>query len=310
MKTITKLENMLNRDELEKLIALTKQSNDLAYRFYYLRALRKLGEYHIMLSFISEYQMELYSHDAPTLIRLHIDALIEIGDFDQALNVLKQYDNFPYFSMETNEVISELGERVQKKRKEKTMIRDYNIQEIERRLSSDNYDLMYSALEYINANFHDSYLPLIAKVLKVSKNELSQSILLITLKEHGYKDEVMLNKFMQNFNLSLDKLHVIGEDKPFLNLQKAVKEFVKVDDDLNVEQIALELLLRHTLFLYPLQYQKKDQNLLVHYFYYLALGYQGRTEKIEEFCARFNLEVFSLNGLVDKYYFRAFRRAL
>ena len=63
--------------------------------------------------------MQLYTNNAAQLIDWHIDILLELDDLDQTLNTLKIYETFPYFSLETNELIAKLGDKVQQKRKKK-----------------------------------------------------------------------------------------------------------------------------------------------------------------------------------------------
>lgn len=293
-------------DDLETLLKLTKGTNDPFLMFYRLKALIKIGEYHIALSYIAENQMELYNFDAPNLIRAHIDLLSELNDLDQALNSLKQYEDFPYFSLETNEIIASLGDKVQKRRKDNFERKQLDLRELERRLFSSDHDLTLSALIYIEKFYSDSYITLLEKVLINASEETLKSYVLYVLKKKEYAKTVKINKHGIILKVNPAKLFEPGETTSQKALYKEVAKIVAQDDDLNFKEVINDLISRHIFTIYPQNYDKKDVIALSQTFHFLALNITGRISSFEEFLNEFAYDVNALLEVREKYYFLPF----
>ncbi len=303
-----KIKALLENNEIEALLTLTKGTRDPLLMHYRLKGLIKLGEYHIALSFISENQMELYTYNAPELIKAHIDILNELKDLDQALNVLKQYEDFPYFSLETNEIIAALGDAVQKARKDNFRYRQLDLLEIERRLFSGDHDLTLSALVYIDKYYHESYITILEKVLLNAEEETLKSYLLYILKQKDHNKTVAINKYGVILKVNPAKLFEPGETTAQKALFKEVDKIIEQDDDINFKGVILDLINRHIFTIYPQNYDKKDVVLLSQTFHYLTLSVTGRMEDFNEFLDTYNYDGDALLYIRDKYYFLPFLR--
>lgn len=301
-----KLKRLLFNNEIETLLNLTKNSDIPEYRFYYLAGLRKLGEYHIALSYISEYQMELYTFNAPQLIKWHIDILLEINELDQALNVLKQYGNFPYFSLETNEIIATLGEKVQNRRKQNNMRKTYDLPELERRLFASNKEVVFSALNYIDHFYHESYLGLLQKVLLNSDNEITKALIILLLATKGYDEPIKLKKFSQIIKVKPASHPAPGTSKVERKIKLLLDEKSKAAETQNFDKVVHDLFNHYTIFLYPLKFENKDINLIVLILEYYALLMMGHPLEFNEFFSTKDVDINSIISVINKYHFDNF----
>lgn len=306
MQKNDKFERLLREEGIEELITLTKKSKSVSDKFYYLRALRKIGEFNIALSFISEFQMELYLLDAPLLIELHIDTLVEIDDLNQALNVLKQYESFPYFSLETNELISALQADVKKKRHAKNETKKYDLQALDALFFHGNEQQAFAALNYIERNYNEHYISLLQKVLLDSPSEMIKSFTLILLFEKKCSAKVKINKFKKILNVVPSRLFAPASAKSQQALLKKIVKIGEEDQDLNFQKLITEIYFHHIGFIYPISYQNEDLDNVAHYLQFLALNTIGRTIDFETFFLEYGYKPFDLTILNAKYYFREF----
>lgn len=306
MERNEKYERFLREERIEELLTLTKNSKNPLDKFYHLRALRKIGEFNIALSFISEFQMELYSYDAPFLIELHIDTLTEIDDLNQALNVLKQYEYFPYFSLETNELISSLQEQVKKRRHERHEAKKYDLQALDSLFFQGNEQQAFAALNYIEKNYNEHYISLLQKVLLNSPHEMIKSFTLILLFEKKHAEQVKINKFNKIMPVVPSTLFAPANGKTQRVLLKKIVKLGKEDEDFNFQKLMTEIFFHHVGFIYPISYMSEDIDDLSHYFQYLALNTIGRTINFEDFFLEYGYRPFDLLDLDSKYHFMAF----
>ncbi|OQA79532.1 MAG: hypothetical protein BWY30_00116 [Tenericutes bacterium ADurb.Bin239] len=305
---IDKLTKLFNDGDIETVIALSKNSNDPKVQFFYLAALRYLGEFEIALSFISEQQMKLYNEDAPRLIEWHIDILLELDYLDQALNTLKMYEDFPYFSLETNELIASLGEKVQHKRKLKTMQKNFDLYEIERRLFSRSAELAYSALNYINNNYHEAYVPILKKALLDAPDENTKSLVVFALKNKNFNEVVQVNKFGK-----LVKCNPALAPDPFATkaweaLSNKMIAISNDDEDMNFGSVASSLMLGHAIYLYPIIYANNDIDGLASAYHFMTLRALGRGRNLIDFANEFNYDLNKIEATLNKYHFDYFRK--
>lgn len=301
-----KLIDYFERGEIDKVIALSKGSKDPEIQFFYLAALRYLGEYQIALSFISENQMQLYTNNAPQLIDWHIDILLELDDLDQALNTLKIYETFPYFSLETNELIAKLGDKVQQKRKEKNRQHKFDLFELERRLLCRNVELAFSAVSYMVSNFHEAYIALFKRALLDAPINNVKSIIIFALKELKHNETVQVNKFGK-----LIKVNPATAPDPFktkggAKLIKKMQEVAALDDYNQFSEVADSLITGHAMYIYPLTYEVKDVDGLVDAYLYYIYRALGCINNVNEYIEEHGLNAETLFAIFTKYHFTYF----
>lgn len=293
--------------DIEKVLALTKESKDPEHMFFYLAGLRLIGEYEIALSYIAEHQMELYDFDAPRLIKWHVDILLELDDLNQALNVIKTYHTFPYFSLETNELISSLGDKIQQKRKNRDKKMKLDLFELERRLLADNPDLAYSALTYMNTNFHDAYYALYKRALLDAPLEDVKSFILFVLKEKKYNETLQVNKFG-----NLMKINPATAPDPFntkagSKLVEQIEDALLNDESGQVEEVADAIVPAHAFFIYPITYELQDVEALVETYCFIIYESMGRVKSVDEFVTLYGGNKETIEKMLNKYHFEYFK---
>ncbi|MFA5660232.1 MAG: hypothetical protein WC968_02420 [Bacilli bacterium] len=301
-----RLKELLRKGDIETLLKLTKNSEDPVSAFFYIAGLRQIGEYQIALSYISEHQMELYNTNAPQLIEWHIDILLELNELDQALNILKQYDTFPYFSLETNELITRLSDKVQKKRKEKYEQRHITLPVIEKRLLSMSEELMLSAVQYLDTYYHESYEILLGKVLREAPLELTKSLVLFLLRQKGSKSQFKVHKFDQIITADITKLQEPLNIKAVQHIIASLKDLTAKEKEVNFFKNSLDLFNQHLLFYYPLSYTLKDVPHIAEYLYYLTTNMMGNHLTLEDFSLEHDFNLEALLRIEKKYYFDKF----
>lgn len=303
---MNELEKLLASNQLEKLVLLTKGVNEPLFRLYYIKALVKLGDYRIALSEILENSMELYSFNALEIIKTHINILRELKEFDQALNVLKMYEDYPYISQEVNELIYSLIERVQGWRSYETKKKVLTLQEIERRLLSSNADLTLGALQYISTNYHESYVTLLQKVLLSEVRPYTKSLILFLLKDVNYAFPLKVEKFGK-----LTKYTPKTGFDPYResNLKK-FSPYLKFsgDDehDITLSNTAYSIMRGHLLYLYPFVVNAKDIPLVSEIYKFLAINALGADKSLDAHIYDYKLNKDQVYEVFEKYYFHSF----
>lgn len=297
---------LLKKGDIETLLKLTKDSEDPVSAFFYIAGLRQIGEFQIALSYISEHQMELYNANAPQLIEWHIDMLLELGELDQALNILKQYDTFPYFSLETNELITRLSDKVQTKRKGNVEQRHLTLPVVEERLLSKKEEAMLGAIQYLDKFYHESYEILLQKALRDAPLELTKSLILFLLRQKGSKSKFKLHKFGQIITVDMTKLQEPIHTKSVQQIIARLKVFASQEKEVNFFNVSLELFNQHVLFYFPLVYTLKDVAHFSEYLYFLTTNMMGNIIPLEEFVLEHNFELDPLLDIHQKYYFALF----
>ncbi len=306
MNDIKHLEALYEGGEIEKLLTLTSTSSDIQHRLFYLRGLRKIGEFEIALSYISDHQMDLYDAFGPTLIELHIDTLFEVGDLDQALNMLKQYEAFPYFSLETNEVIAKLKAEVQRRRKNKQQEHVYDLLALEQALLMGREDLAMSALNYVGKHYSDSYIGLLQKAMLQAPSEMVRSFTLLLLYEKRYDQVVQIKKFAQIKKVVPSKITDPLKTRNFMKMDETLKALAERDNDSNIKTVLENVFIHHFIHLFPQTVTLKDVDLVAKLYEFTALNMMGRNISFPNFLIEESLDEHMMAQLITKYEFLHF----
>lgn len=300
------LQTLYDNDALESLVNLTKKSNQPDAMFFYLKALLKLGEFGLALSYIEEHSITLYEYDAISLMNMHIDILLEEARFDYATNMLKMYEDYPYFSQEANDVIKELQAKVAEKRLDTTKKRELTLKDLRARLYGRSIDLFVSAVLYIVEEKEPLYLDLLRPFLLEEVNTGRKSLVIVYLLNSPSDGVFDIWRFGKIHSVDFSKV-----SKPFYEYNARMATLLPkqsyISNDVTLERALFNVFFRHRIHTFPLNIDEEDESFLMKYYYYIALNMIGNPHTLEQYAAEYDLALDALPYYRKKYHLHVLR---
>ncbi len=300
------LQTLYENDALEPLVNLTKKSKHPAVMFFYLKALLKLGEFGLALSYIEEHSILLYEYDALSLMQMHIDILLEEARFDYAINMLKMYEDYPYFSQEANDLIKELQAKVNAKRSNSTKKRELTIKDLKTRLNHENIDLFVSALVYIINEKEPLYFDLLRPLLLEEYNTGRKSLVIIHLLRSEIDSDFEIWRYGTVYTVNFNKVSKTFYEYNARFATLFPKE-VYIANDVTLERAIWSVFFRHRVHTFPLEIALEDEPFLIKYYHYIALNMIGNPHTLEQYAAEYSLALDELPKYRNKYHLHVLR---
>ena len=283
------LKSLMDRKDYELVIKLTENSQDINYLFYRISAFLALGKGERALATIKA-NRKILEGDLSLLVKIHIEILCLLNNFDEAYEELKYYENLPYESQEVEEILRAMPNYIRNAEKESFRSKNIDEDELNKRLMCDNEEEVLGALDQIKSLSLNNFLPNVLKLISSHPRQFIRTFALLLLVHSNYNHEVEflhINKVKKvNPSLLPEPFVVPG----FKDLNAITNAFMKEYRDPTIMQNALQELSSYLLFIYPEQYTlSKDETLVV--FGYLAKQLlQIDISDLETICAQKGLD--------------------
>ena len=231
------------------------------------------------LFFINNYQDELLKEDPVSFISFHVDFYALKDDINKTLEVVNYYKNAPYISMEVEDMLNELKNKLERYRDsqnkgQKTKSND----ELEKELFSNNENAIASSLTYLSNQNIRMYIPLLKKFL-ISSNVVYKykTLVLFMLVEQKIDEEIDVDKDGLIYTITPSLLELPFDTYEY---QLCKEEIEKTSDDNSIKNIAVELLNTVQIKEYPSSFVDMDNiQLMKDIFIQMAISYLDPTKK-------------------------------
>ena len=231
------------------------------------------------LFFINNYQDELLKEDPVSFISFHVDFYALKDDINKTLEVVNYYKNAPYISMEVEDMLNELKNKLERYRDsqnkgQKTKSND----ELEKELFSNNENAIASALTYLSKLNIRMYIPLLKKFL-ISSDVVYKykTLVLFMLVEQKIDEEIDVYKDGLIYTITPSLLELPFDTYEY---QLCKGEIEKTSDDNSIKNIAVELLNTVQIKEYPSSFVDMDNiQLMKDIFIQMAISYLDPTKK-------------------------------
>ena len=231
------------------------------------------------LFFINNYQDELLKEDPVSFISFHVDFYALKDDINKTLEVVNYYKNAPYISMEVEDMLNELKNKLERYRDsqnkgQKTKSND----ELEKELFSNNENAIASALTYLSKQNIRMYIPLLKKFL-ISSDVVYKykTLVLFMLVEQKIDEEIDVYKDGLIYTITPSLLELPFDTYEY---QLCKEEIEKTSDDNSIKNIAVELLNTAQIKEYPSSFVDMDNiQLMKDIFIQMAISYLDPTKK-------------------------------
>ena len=182
------LKSLMDRKEYELVIKLTKDSKDINYLFYRISAFLALGRGEDALVTIKQ-NRHILEADLSLLIKIHIEILCLLNNYDEAYEEVKYYENLPYVSQQVEELLREMPKFIRSEEKKSVSAKECSNDELRKMLASKDQNVVLPALDLVRTRDTNMFMPEIEHILlKFPKQSIRSFALLLLVQKHVNKD--------------------------------------------------------------------------------------------------------------------------
>ena len=227
----------------------------------------------------------------------HVSFYAELENLPKALEVISYYKNGPYISMEVEELLNELKEKVasiiNKPKK------DYDDEKIRKMLFSNNEEARLSALKYLSSQNIRLYLTLVKEYLLSSFKYKFKTLALFILIEQKVDENIKVEKNGRIFTYNPSLLKFPFDEEYYLACKNEIEKNSKVDP--SVSQIAIELLNTIQIKEYPDSVLEMDTyKLIADILLDISNNYINGSNERVNVSNRYNLEPSKIQEIIDE----------
>lgn len=286
---------------IAEIVASLKEQHEPDELFQVFTMLNFLGAHDVVLDAINLHQKKLYAHNAVELITLHLDLLISLKRLEQCLSVLNNYEQFPYFSQEANELITEYRELVHEKIKKSLKTEVRSKKEIEEALNDHDHEVKVGALNYILQNKEEPGLLALLELVLTNEEDTELKIAAIEmLIEEEYEGDLVIVRFGKKYNVNIPETRRAFYQTA-MEFLTHIDDFEPVKKNMTYLEAMRSVAIYHLSYLLPELASIRDINLLVYYYYYYVLKLYGESMTLKAFSELHDLDYKALKRIHDFY---------
>ena len=291
------LKSLMDRKDYDLVIKLTQDSQDKNYLFYRISAFLALGRGEEALSVIKN-NRQILEADLAILMKIHIEILCLLNNFDEAYQEVEYYKNLPYVSQQCEEIIADLPKLVREEEKKSLGSRELSNEQIKEKLRSSDSNAVLPALDMVRDRDINMFLPEIQFIMtKFAKQSIRSFTLLLLVQKHIDK-EFDFNHVGRNIKVNPSKI-----ESPFIGNE--FNDFVRaLQNELRnpaVSDVAIQILSSYIIYMYP---QKLDLNyaVLIEALRSISQEYLriDDSKTLSEHCQEKNIDVEEVEELIQR----------
>ena len=291
------LKSLMDRKEYDLVLRLTKNSTDPNELFYRISAFLGSGKYQEALECI-ETNKAILQKDLLLLMRVHIEILCILGQFDDAYAALEYYKNLPYESQQVEELLKDLPEmiRLEERKRYTTSILDED--ELIKKLGSNEQNDVLMAIDSVREREIGPYLSAINKVMLNFPKQSIRSFALLLLVQKKVDKELKFKHMDNIITVNPSKLEppFIGDD-----FNDFVRDLNNALKDPSLAETAIQLISTYIIYIYP-DKLSVNHDLLISALYLLANEYlQSKDSKdLEEISLEYDVDPEEIKLLITR----------
>lgn len=283
------LKTLMDKRQYDLVIKLTENSQDSLSLFYRLTAFVAVGQNVEALNLIKN-KSQFMKDRLSLLIKFHIEILCLLGQFDEAYEELRKYEELPYESQEVEEVLRQMPSYIRNAEKDSLKHRGVDEEEIYKRLLSNKDEDVLFALDQIRELKLDHYILAILKIIKSYPKQIIRTYALLLLVANKYDKEVEFLYFDKLEKVNPSKLHdpfIVEGFKDINDLSYALQSLYH---DPSIAQNALHLISSYLLYIYPRHLDLNKEEILIIFGYLSKRLLKIDDSDLKEVCLTKNLD--------------------
>lgn len=252
------LASLFEKKEYELVIKLTRNSSNVDDLFYCLSAYLSLNKINDALELIKEKKSILKTR-LPMLMRTHIELLCLDHRFDDAYEMIKEYENMPYYSQEAEETLKELPHIIREYERNLYQNHQYSEDELIKDLLSKDGNVVIGALDALREKDINPYIIYINKILTDFLKQSIRSFALLLLVQKKFDKVVKFNHMGKIIEVKPSELKPPFVDEEFSDLSNKLVEVYK---DSSLSMNAIQILSSYLIYIYPEEVDYNDPLLI------------------------------------------------
>ena len=243
------LKSLMDRKDYELVIKLTENSQDINYLFYRISAFLALGKGERALSTI-KHNRKILEGDLSLLIKIHIEILCLLNNFDEAFEELRYYENLPYVSQQVEEILREMPKFIREEEKKSVASRELSNDELAKRLASNDQEVVLPALDLLRDRDINMFMPAVEKILVKFPKQSIRSFALLLLVQKKIDRDVAFNHMGEIIGINPSRL-----EPPFIGSEfnDFLRELQKELKDPTANENAIQILSSYIIYTYPIK---------------------------------------------------------
>ena len=241
------LKSLMDKRQYDLVIKLTEDSQDMNYLFYRISALLATGRGEEALSVIKK-NREILQGDLTLLMKVHIEILCLLNNFEEAYEEVKYYENLPYVSQEVEEIIRELPKLVREEEKKSLSSRELSNDALKERLKSNDETVVLPALDMVRGRDINMFLPDIQRIMLSFPKQSIRSFALLLLVQKKIDKELSFNHIGKAIKINPSQLEPPFIGNEFNDFVRALQNELK---DPVVSEDAVQILSSYIIYMYP-----------------------------------------------------------
>lgn len=295
------LSKLLKEHKYQEILLATKDQLDADALSYRINAYIGLNEYKNALNEIKKHNDILYKKNPLGTMKLHLELLLELKMYVEAINAHHDYSERPYISQQVEEFLREVPNKIIKSQKsneaQDLFLDEAKVNELF--LKSKDPALLTNAIYHLKKLDITPYLSSLLTLLK--RDDLGDDIktlalLILVLKKVDHNLVIKKNK--QEYKVNPIKLNAPSSDKQY---QEIMKNIVTLSKDPTIEGVATNLFNQYVLNCYPgVIYNDTSKKMSVA-FIALAKRYLKEENAVNQVISDNHEDLKEINQLIELY---------
>jgi len=276
------LKELFDNGKYSDIIELTNKSSDAESVSYRINALIAIENYKAALHEIEIHKETLYKKNPLTCMNLHIELLLHLKMYVEAINVNKEYSERPYISQQVEEFLREVPNKIIASQKRNEINNLYKDENEVKKLFMDSKDEMLLSSAIYNLKKLDIIPYLSSLLVLLKRKDVSDDIktlALIILVSKKVDMEVEINKNNNFVKVNPSKLSAPFNDRQYKEINNLIS---KVSRDPTIENVAKNLFNQFILNSYPNVIYNDESNAMAIAFIALAKRYLKADNEVNE----------------------------
>lgn len=291
------LKSLMDRKDYELVIKLTNDTQDMNYLFYRISAFLATGKGEEALSVIKK-NRKILEGDLALLMKVHIEILCLLNNFDEAYEEAKYYENLPYVNQQCEELIHELPNLIRSEEKKALSSRELTNEKLKERLKSQDQNVVLPALDMVRDRDVNMFLNEIQSIMLKFPKQAIRSFALLLLVQKGVDKELSFNHIGKTITVNPSKL-----EPPFIGDE--INEFLRtMSSELKnptVNQDAVQILSSYIIYMYPKKLEI-NYGVLIEALRTISEEYLqiDNPESLNERCLSRNIDIEEVQKLIQR----------
>lgn len=291
------LKTLMDKKEYDLVVRLTASSSDITSLFYRITALFALNRAKEALEVINA-NKSILDKNLPALIKIHIEILCFLNMFDEAYAELKNYENYPYFSQNCEEIIQKMPAYIRAEERKSLKVSNFSDEQLKKLLKSSSMEDVICAIDVIRNRDYTLFLNEIKNILINFPLQSVRSFTLLFLVQKEYHNEVKFNHNDSIVSLIPSELEPPFVGKDFNNFTRQVQ--LQFKDPVLAEN-AIEIASSYVIYYYPDKEDLSDNAFIVA-LEEVSAQYLKITSlpSLEERCKSKSIDIKKVNDIIGK----------